>query len=276
MAVWRASGGSFERVALATLQALVGETLDGLAPGPAHRWDRGNSFRVRLASGALASASEEAVLNGANSAAIRTAEGDWHLLQFANAELVGERTYLLSGLLRGQLGNEWTMAETIAAGAPFVRLDAALVPLARGADMLGRAFTYRAGRSSDDVGSANMTAFEATVGPTALMPWSPAHLRGVRTEDGVSLSWVRRTRFGGDSWDALEVPLNEEIESYRVEILDGEDVARVIETSSPETLYANDDELADFGTPQATLHVRVAQLSAVAGKGRAHVATLTL
>jgi hypothetical protein len=276
MAVWRASGGSFERVALATTPALVGETLDDLAPGPAHRWDRANTFRVRLATGALASASEEAVLNGANSAAVRNANGDWHLLQFANAELVGERTYLLSGLLRGQLGSEWTMNETLAAGAPFVRLDTAFVPLARGADMLGRAFSYRAGRASDDVGSPNMAAFEATVGTVALLPWTPAHLRGVRTEEGVHLSWVRRTRLSGDSWDALEVPLNEEGEYYRVEILDGEDVARVIETSAPETLYANADELADFGVPQGTIHVRVAQRSAVAGAGRTRAATLTL
>src|SRR5690606_31897919 len=118
------------------------------------------------------------------------------------------------------------------------------------------------------------TAFEAPVGATALLPWAPAHLRGVRTDDGVRLSWVRRTRFGGDSWDALEVPLNEEAEAWRVEILDGSDVVRTIETAAPLALYSSADELADFGAPQATLHVRVAQLSAIAGAGRAREATL--
>src|SRR5690606_4984829 len=144
--------------ALATTPALVGETLDDLPPGPAHRWDRANAFRVRLASGALASSSEAAVLGGGNAAAIRTPAGDWQVIQFANAELVGERNYLLSGLLRGQLGSEWTMMDVIPAGSPFVRLDAALVPAARGADMLGRAFSWRVGRATDDVGSPNMTA----------------------------------------------------------------------------------------------------------------------
>src|SRR5690606_26053751 len=154
---WRASGESYERVALATAPALIGELLDDLPPGPAHRWDRANSFRVRLASGALASAAESAVLNSANAAAVRTAGGDWEVIQFAQAELVGEHTYLLSQLLRGQLGSEWTMSGTIAAGAPFVRLDAALVALARGVDFLGRDFSYRVGRAADDVGSINMS-----------------------------------------------------------------------------------------------------------------------
>jgi hypothetical protein len=110
----------------------------------------------------------------------------------------------------------------------------------------------------------------------ALRPWSPAHLRGVRTEDGIELSWIRRTRFGGDSWDALEVPLNEESETYRLEVLHGEDVVRTMETAAPIALYSEADELADFGAPQASLHVRVAQVSAVAGAGRARSAILNL
>ena len=276
MAVWRSSGASFERVALATMPALIGETLDDLVPGPAGRWDRANSFRVKLASGALAAQAESAVLNGANAATIRNAQGEWEVIQFADAELVGERTYRLSKLLRGQLGSEWTMREIVPAGAPFVRLDSALVPLARGVDFLGRAFSYRVGRASEDVGSVNMTAFDATVGAAALLPWSPAHLRGERTGEGVHIRWMRRARFGGDSWEALEVPLNEETEAYRIEILDDGEPVRIIEAVTSKALYTSADEIADFGAPQTLLEVRVAQLSAVAGAGRARTAVLVL
>ena len=53
---------------------------------------------------------------GANAAAVQRADGAWEVLQFANAELVGERTYELSRLLRGQAGSEWAMARSAAGG----------------------------------------------------------------------------------------------------------------------------------------------------------------
>jgi hypothetical protein len=274
--VWRASGGSYQRIALATVPAVIGELLDPLPPGPAHVWDRANSFRVRLAGGALASAADEAVLNGANAAAVRNASGAWEVVQFAQAELVATNTYRLSQLLRGQLGSEWTMSAAHAIGAPFVLLDASLVPVARGVDLLGRVFSYRVGPASEDVGSGNMTEFDAAVGATALLPWSPAHLRGVRAAEGVRLCWTRRARFGGDGWEAIEVPLNEAAEAWRVEVLDAGDVVRTLETAVPEALYASADELADFGAPQSSLSVRVAQLSPVAGAGHARAAVLML
>ena len=168
------------------------------------------------------------------------------------------------------------MNGTIPAGAPFVLLDRALVAVARSVDFLGRAFSYRVGRANDDVGSPNMTGVDAAVGATALLPWAPAQLRGVRTAEGVLLRWVCRARRGGDSWEALEVPLNESAEAYRVEILDGANVVRTIETEEPFALYANADEIADFGSPQSLLSVRVAQLSAVAGPGRSREALLHL
>ena len=57
------------------------------------------------------------------------------------------------------------------------------------------------------------------------MPFAPVQLRAHR-DDGsgdVALSWIRRTRFGGVGWELAEVPLNEEREAYRLEILDGVD-----------------------------------------------------
>jgi hypothetical protein len=276
MAIWRSSGESYQRVALATVPAIVGATLDDLAPGPANRWDNANSFRVKLASGALVAHPDIAVLNGANAAAIRTAGANWEVIQFAAAELVDERTYLLSRLLRGQHGSEWTLTGAIPAGAPFVLLDRSLVPVARSVDFLGRTFSYRVGRASEDIGSANMTSLAATVGSAALLPWSPAHLRGERNGEGVRISWVRRARRGGDSWEAVEVPLEESVEAYRVEIIDAGDAIRVIESDEPEALYASADEIADFGAPQSSLTVRVAQLSAVVGPGRVREATFSL
>ena len=43
---------------------------------------------------------------------------------------------------------------------------------------------------------------------------------------------------------------------------------RSLTASEPELLYDPAAEVADFGGPQAVLSVRIAQLSAVAGRGR--------
>lgn len=275
-AIWRASGGSFERIALASVPAIVGKILDPLPAGPASRWDYKNEFRVQLATGALSASDDLKMLGGANVAAIRRADGAWEVLQFGAAELVGENTYRLSRLLRGQLGTEWAMGDPVPEDSPFVLLDSSLVAVARGTDLLGRGFDYRVGAANVDIGSGNMTALSASVGATALMPWSPAHVRGKRNEDGILLSWIRRTRRGGDNWDTVEVPLGEDTEAYRVEILSGGSIIRTLETATPQTLYPSADELADFGAAQTELNIRVAQLSSLVGAGRAQAATMTL
>jgi len=47
----------------------------------------------------------------------------------------------------------------------------------------------------------------------------------------------------------------------------GGDVVRSYQTEAPSLLYPAAEELADFGAPQSSLSVRVAQLSATVGAG---------
>lgn len=264
---WRAADdASYQPLATVAAPATVGETLDPLPAAKAGCWDRGHSVRVRLYGGALDSASEARVLNGANAAALRNPDGAWEIVQFGNAELIDGNTYLLSKLLRGQAGSEYAISPLLPAGAPFVVLDASLVPVARGLDALGRAMDLRivaSGRSHDDSSAVSLTV---TPGATALRPLSPVHVHAVREAGGIRIGWIRRTRIDGDGWNA-EVPLGEEIETYRLDILAGASVVRSITCATPSALYAAADELADFGAPQASLHLRVAQLSSTVGAG---------
>jgi hypothetical protein len=115
----------------------------------------------------------------------------------------------------------------------------------------------------------------ATPHATALRPLAPVHLKAKRTGDGITLSWIRRTRVDGDTWVG-EVPLGEDREQYAVEILSGADVVRTLSVTTPIVLYPAADELADFGVTQTSLTVRVAQLSATVGAGFAATATLAL
>jgi hypothetical protein len=89
----------------------------------------------------------------------------------------------------------------------------------------------------------------------------------------IHISWIRRTRIDGDNW-GVEVPLGEETEAYVLEILSGGSVVRSIACDTPMAVYASADELADFGAPQTSLHVRVAQISSTVGAG--HFAEVTL
>ncbi|MBE7218573.1 MAG: glycoside hydrolase/phage tail family protein, partial [Caulobacteraceae bacterium] len=121
--------------------AVMGVTLSDLPAGPRFRHDRATRLRVRVEGGPLASASEAAVLGGANALAVRGAGGDWEVLQFATAELEASSglggTYLLSGLLRAQCGSDPAMADLTPAGADVVLL----------ADGLGRATVSLAERT---------------------------------------------------------------------------------------------------------------------------------
>ncbi|MEX0752823.1 MAG: glycoside hydrolase/phage tail family protein [Xanthobacteraceae bacterium] len=268
VAIWRSADGlTYERAALALAPAIVGETLDDMSIGPSSRFDDASRVQVRLFGGALASVSDSVLLGGGNAAAVQRPDGAWEVLQFANAELVGELTYELSRFLRGQGGSEWAMADPLPAGAAFVMLDEHVVAIARGLDALLRPVQLRIIAAGRDHGDPSTVALEATPQATALRPLSPVHLRAQRTADGVLISWIRRTRREGDSWTAGDVPLGEEREAYAVDILSGQSVLRTLEADAPTALYSNADEIADFGQPQSSLSVSVAQVSATVGRG---------
>ncbi len=274
MAVWSSTDGvGYHRAALAAAPCIVGETLDDLPAGPTARWHN-TSVRVQLYGGGLSSMSDDALFSGGNAAAVQRADGAWEVIQFAGAELVGDRVYLLSRFLRGQAGSEWAMGAPLAAGAPFVLLDANLVTIASGLGALQRTLQLRVVAANRDHGDPTALALAVTPQATALMPLAPVHVVAKRDGSGVTFSWIRRTRTDGDSWVG-EVPLGEDSEQYALDILSGGGVVRTLSTTTPSVLYAAADETADFSAPQSALHVRVVQLSATVGRGFAADFTLT-
>ncbi len=266
----------YELVALAGTPATMGTTATDLYSGPAGRWDRGNILRVVLSGGQLASAEELLVLGGANLAAIENVNGEWEVIQFASAALVSGSTYDLSGLLRGQYGTEGAMRDPLPAGARFVLLDAAVTQLDMRSDDVGLTYNWKYGPASCDIGHAAYTSKPgfAFCG-VGLRPLSPCYIRGSFDGSGdLLLSWKRRTREGGDSWQGIEVPLAEETEAYEVDIMDGGIVKRTFTASSPTTTYTAAQQTADFGAPRSTYAVRVYQMSASYGRGTAREAVV--
>jgi len=99
-------------------------------------------------------------------------------------------------------------------------------------------------------------------------------VRGVRAGGDVLLSWIRRTRIGGDSWEAPEVPLGEDAEAYEVDILDGASIKRTLVSAAPAVSYTAAQQVADFGSEQPAYDVRVYQMSASYGRGTPRAAVV--
>jgi hypothetical protein len=277
VAIWRSpDGGTYERAAMAFAPAIMGETLDPLPHGPVFRFDDASRCRVQLYGGELVSVSDTALLGGANLAALLRPDGGCEIVQFGQAELAGDGIYELSHFLRGQGGSEWAIADPLPAGAGFVLLDEHVVPVARGLDMLGRPLSLRIIAAENDHGDPAAVAVDVTPQVVALRPYAPVHLRAVRSGAGIVLSFVRRTRRDGDSWEAEEVPLGEAEERYEIDILDGATVRRVLQTTATQVLYPSADEIADFGVPLTAITVRVAQMSTLVGRGYPAEATLVV
>jgi hypothetical protein len=114
--------------------------------------------------------------------------------------------------------------------------------------------------------------------PVGLRPFSVSQIEGARTPSSgdVAFTWIRRTRFAGDSWDSAAVPLNEDEEAYDVEVLDGSGhVLRTLSAlSSPTWTYSAAQQMADFGALQGSYTLNVYQLSVLYGRGQ--VATRTV
>jgi len=266
--VWRSgNGASFTPHRIIALPAIIGRTTTAFSAGPLWRWDPRAVLDVEISSGAISSLDDEAALAGGNLFALQGADGRWEILSAARAEMTGERRYRLSRFLRGLAGTEPEAGRIVPAGALIVRLDEAVVPLTTELSDLGQTWLYRVGPSGRDHADPAVAEITATVGREALKPLSPVHVALKRDAEGVHITWIRRTRRGGDGWEAVEVPLSEDAERYETDILRDGSVVRTLVSTQASVLYPAEQEAVDFGAPQSVLDLRIVQVSAVAGRG---------
>lgn len=245
----------------------IGTLTSDLSPGPASCFDRRSRVTVKLHSGALNSVGEAELLAGANAAAIGSVEAGFEIVQFRDAELIGDGLYELSWLLRGQRGTEGLAGLGCAAGSRFVLLDAAVLQADTLLAAIGTTPVWRIGPAGVDHGDPAYVEFAGLLSGLGLRPFAPCQLRARRNAGDIFIGWIRRTRIDGDGWGITEVPLGEESESYRLEILSGSSVLRSVTLAEPSYHYAAADELADFGASQSSLAIRIAQVSAILGPG---------
>lgn len=251
--------------------ATIGSATTALASGASAIFDRVNTVDVSLLGAAtLSSATELAVLNGANAAMVGN-----EIIQFSTATLLSAGKYRLSNLLRGRLGTEAYISGH-AAGERFVLLDTAILELPVATTNLGSSWTLRPvthgatlSTGTDDV---------ITIVGNSLKPLSPVlgkAVLDVGTND-VTFSWFRRTRVDGGLNDFVDVPLNEASELYDISVMSGSTVVRSWQVSTQSQLYTSAQQITDFGSLQTSYSVQINQRSAVVGPGNVYAAVLTV
>jgi hypothetical protein len=265
-------GATYQAIATFSARATMGYTLDALGDYTGgNTVDELNTISVSLNVGALSSVTYAGMLEGAQAALI----GD-EVVYFRDAVLASDGIYRLRGFLRGQRGTEAQIgAHSI--GDRFVLLTPlALKRITQVTADIGKTRLYKVVTVGASL--ADSVARSFTNNGAALKPYAPVHVGGGRASDGaLLLSWIRRGRLSGEWRDYVDVPLSEDVEAYEVEIYSA-DFAALVRTFTgltvPAVTYTAAQQIADFGTVQASVCVRVYQLSGVVGRGYPASATI--
>lgn len=267
VAIWSSSeDAGYEINRLIAAPAVIGVTE---TPMTFHRpglWDVGLPLRVKIAGGELSSASQTAVLNGANAMAIGDgSSGNWEVFQFAEAQVVAPNTYNLSLRLRGQLGTDGIVPTVWPIGSTVVLIDLALQQVDIAASARGLARYYRVGAASRGYDDSNVTLRVEAFDGIGLRPYPVSHLRQTTISGDVQLTWKRRTRIDGDSWQSTELPLAEESEAYLVRVVQSS--AMVAEYTVPQPAFSYTTAMRTADGVMGNFDLAVAQLSASFGAG---------
>lgn len=265
--VSRNNGDSYDFAKSLLTKTITGTCNNTLGIASEFTRDLGNSISITIASGELSSVSETDFMNGRNCALI----GE-EIIYFKNATLTAANTYMLSELLRGRRGTEWSISGHIA-NESFFFLSGYLERLEGQILDLNSQRLYKAPISTQTL--ADITATPFTTLGKSLKPYAPCQINGVRDgSNNLTISWVRRTRKGGMLVDYKDVDLSELSEAYEIDILSGSTVVRTLSSSTATTIYSTANQIADFGSPQINVNVRIYQLSGYVGRGYAGVATI--
>jgi hypothetical protein len=173
-------------------------------------------------------------------------------------------------LLRGRRGTESATASHVA-GENFVLLTAGAVEFVPALlNDRGTTYEFRALSNGQTLGSAVDTDF--TYGLGTIQPFSPANIQGARasgTGSDLTLVWKRRARLNAEWVSYIDVPLDEPVELYDVEIMNGSTVMRTFfSVTTPTVTYTAAEQSADWGTVPSSFTVNVYQISARYGRGK--------
>jgi hypothetical protein len=262
-------GATYFPLLSVTTSTIKGVTEDILGSTNFHNnIDNSNTVTVILLEGELASVNDLALLNGANIAVIGS-----EVIQFKTATLIEPNKYTLSGLLRGRLGTEDKISGHVV-GETFVLIDGNVPKLEMPNGLINLPRKYKAVTFGNTL--AETTEQDFTFTAQALKPLSPVHILGDRDlSQNLTITWVRRTRVGGEWLDNVDAQLGETSEEYEVDIMNGGTVVRTFSgLTSPTVTYTAAEQVTDFGGAQSSVLVNIYQISSAVGRGKVGIKTI--
>lgn len=253
-------GQTYDQIGQSTNEATIGLVSGATPSADYHIWDETTEITVTLKTGTLLSMSEAAVLNGANRAQIGQ-----ELIGFCNAQLIGEKTYKLSKLLRGRQGTE-VYVDTHQANELFCLMDSAVVKIDladadRGATKKFKVVTF--GSSLDVVEGEDVKIISNNT-----MMWNV--FKPVIAQEGQDwiISWNERVRFDNQIKDFSTTNHDPDWAGFGVAVI-GTDNA--VKSSSvvqgTKFTYTAAQQVADFGIIQNSVKVSIVQMSQKWGGG---------
>jgi Putative phage tail protein len=234
------------------------------APRTPWDWDETSTLTIQLTIGSLAGDTQVNVLNGTNRMIVGS-----EIIGFENAVQNSDGTWTISGLLRGLRGTE-AACGTHGSSELVILIASGMVRVDDSLGLIGQALYYRAVTLGQDVSTAPTQQF--TIAGNDLKPYAPAGVGGyLDGSNNMIITWVRRTRIGGEAdWaDGVPtVPLSEDSELYDVDIYNGATLVRTIsDLTTPTAVYTVAMQTADFGSPPSSIAVKVYQKSGEVGRG---------
>ncbi len=141
------NGQSYKAMANVNQSSTYGFVVNRLGIGPVAVFDESSAIEVILNYGKLLNANHFSILNGANLALVGN-----EIIQFCNAESIGNNRYKLNKLLRGKFDTEKYISYH-QAGERFILLNELVTEIKINPSMIGRSLLFKAvtyGRSVDD------------------------------------------------------------------------------------------------------------------------------
>jgi DNA polymerase III delta prime subunit len=239
-------GNSYELIANSRGNAVIGAAINVLGGVFMGVRDDAHILEVMLINGELESLVD--LKFGGNLALVGS-----EIIQFADAKLLGDHHYQLSGLIRGCFGTEIYINDHTE-GERFILLDRNLIEIPA---TINEMVKYKITDQELD---------QVYLGSN-IKPHRVVNIKVLKNEQGdLLISWHRKSRINHNNWDN-EVPLLEMIEKYEVDILKNNLIIRTICSNEPFLTYNNDLISLDFNNNPNDFSLIIYQKSDLVGRG---------